>query len=303
MKQNPRKNVTEQQNPKTLRIDECSTLEMLELINEQDRLVPLAVQQELGHIAAAVDLAYEKLNSGGRMIYVGAGTSGRLGVLDASECPPTYGTPPEMVQGFIAGGDTALRDAVEGAEDDDAAGAALMDQQRITSHDIVVGITASGGAPFVLGAVQRARQLGAATVAVVNNTGTPLAGLCDVAIAPVVGPEVIAGSTRMKSGTAQKLVLNMLSTAVMVKLGKVYSNLMVDLRSSNKKLFQRSIDMVCLITGVQPDEAEAALDAAEYSVKTAAMMLLTGLDAKQAAQTLQQHSGRLKNAVAATQNK
>lgn len=292
---------TEQQNPSTLNIDTMDTAGLMALINSEDMSVPLAVQKALPQITKAVDTAYEKLAKGGRMIYVGAGTSGRLGVLDASECPPTYGTPHEMVQGFIAGGDTALRLAAEGCEDDADAGAALMDENNIGANDIVVGITASGGAAYVIAAAKRAKQLGAATVAVVNNSATPLSEVCDIAIEAVVGAEVVTGSTRMKSGTAQKLVLNMLSTGVMVKLGKVYDNLMVDMRATNKKLYARAVRIVCTTTGESHETAEKALKEADMEVKTAIMTLKTGKTPQQVRQILGEHGGRLKEAIQAVQ--
>lgn len=264
---------TEAKNPRTGAIDLADTPALLRLINEEDRLVPLAVEQELPRIAAAVELAVAALTQGGRVIYVGAGTSGRLGVLDASECPPTYGVPPTMVQGFIAGGDIALRNAVEGAEDDPEAGAALMDAQGAGAHDLVVGISASGSARYVIGAVARAKELGAATAAIVNNAGTQLGACVDVCIAPIVGPEVIAGSTRMKSGTAQKLVLNMISTAAMVRLGYAKGGVMTSLAATNEKLRGRAVRILCETAGVAEAEAEAALLAADMRVDRALELL------------------------------
>lgn len=288
---------TETVNPNTVKIDECDTAEILRLINQEDMQVPLAVERELPCLARAVDLAYDALRQGGRMIYVGCGTSGRLGVLDASECPPTYGTDPEVIQGHIAGGDTALRNAVEGAEDDPEAGAALVEELAVSGRDVLVGITASGSAPYVLGAVKTAKERGAACIALVNNAGSRLEALCDVTVAPVVGPEVIMGSTRMKAGTAEKLVLNMLSTAVMIKSGKVYNNLMVDLRATNRKLQDRSVRIITAVTGAGREEAEAYLDRAGGSVKTAIMMYLSGLDAPAAEERLSACDGRLKLAL------
>ncbi|TLS48756.1 N-acetylmuramic acid 6-phosphate etherase [Paenibacillus antri] len=290
---------TEKINPATQFIDECETRDMLMLINDEDQLVPLAVRKEIESIAAAVDRIYESLKDGGRMFYVGAGSSGRLGVLDASECPPTYGTAPELVQAYIAGGDGALRTAVEGCEDDADAGARLMDEKGVTSKDVVVGITASGSTPYVLGAVRRAKELGAGTVGVTTNPHTRIGEACDICIAPVVGPEVVAGSTRMKSGTAQKLVLNMLTTGVMIKLGKVYNNLMVDLRASNTKLYDRSIRMVRTSTGASEERAVEALEQANMHVKTAILMIETGANAGEAADLLLRHDGRLKAAIRA----
>ena len=224
---------TEGINEDTRNIDLCSTEEMVAMINRQDALVAGAVAAEQQHIARAVDLIYQCFKKGGRLIYLGAGTSGRLGVLDASECQPTFGVSPEMVQGYIAGGDTALRCPVEGCEDSEADGRNLADSLEVGETDAVVGITASGSAPYVLAALRRAKERGSVTIGVCTNAHSRLEALCDVTIAPLVGPEVISGSTRMKSGTAQKMVLNMLTTCSMIKLGKVYGNLMVDLKASN----------------------------------------------------------------------
>ena len=232
---------TETKNPRTGLVDPADTPALLRLMNEEDRLVPLAVEAELPHIAEAVELAVSALAHNGRVIYVGAGTSGRLGVLDASECPPTFGVPPTLVQGFIAGGDIALRHAVEGAEDDPEAGTALMDTLGVGEDDLVIGISASGSARYVIGAVARAKALGAATAAIVNNIGTRLGACADICIAPVVGPEVIAGSTRMKCGTSQKLVLNMISTAAMVRLGYARGGVMTSLAATNEKLRGRAV--------------------------------------------------------------
>ncbi len=284
-------------NPRTWDIDQESTLGMLRLINQEDESVPRAVATQLPQIARAVELLYGALSQGGRMIYVGAGTSGRLGVLDASECPPTYGISPEKVQAFIAGGDTALRTAVEGAEDDEEAGRALMDERGVDGRTVVVGLTASGEAPYVIGAVTRARELGAKTVGVVTNQNTRLGGLVDVSIEPVVGPEVIMGSTRMKSGTAQKLVLNMLTTALMVRLGKVYHNMMVDLNASNQKLQDRSVRMIRQLAGAGEEQAVRALREAGGQLKTAVIILRTGVTPRQGREALAVHGGRLREAL------
>lgn len=288
---------TEAVNPFTKNLDQCSTEEMCRLLNKEDREVPRAVEKEIPQIARAVDLLAESLAAGGHMIYVGAGTSGRLGVLDASECPPTYGTSPELVQGYIAGGDIALRTAVEGSEDDQEAGARLLHEKGITSKDVVIGITASGSAPFVIGALEEARSLGCKTVGVVNNAQAKLRSCTDVCIAPVVGPEAVVGSTRMKSGTAQKLVLNMLTTCTMVKLGKVYGNLMVDLKASNRKLRDRAVRIVCQVAGTSGEESQRALDQADGSAKLAILMVKTGKTAQEARQVLEQEGGSLKRAL------
>lgn len=289
---------TEKINFKTVNIDECSTYEMLTLINEQDMLVPAAVKNEIPNISLAVDIIYNSLKNGGRMFYIGAGTSGRLGVLDASECPPTYGTDPQLVQGLIAGGDIALRTAVEGCEDDLDGGVNLIRDSKIGQDDVVIGITASGSAPFVLGALREAKKIGAATIGVVNNKDTKLEEHCNVCISVVVGPEVIIGSTRMKSGTAQKLVLNMLTTCTMIKLGKVYGNMMVDLKATNKKLLDRAKRIVCHAANVNDNIAQQYLELANMNAKLAIMMIKTGLDAQEAEQVLKNNDGRLKEAIA-----
>ncbi len=289
---------TEKVNERTKDIDLCTTLEMVTLMNREDMTVPEAVRTQLPQIAQAVDLIHQALHSGGKMIYLGAGTSGRLGVLDASECPPTFSTPPEMVQGFIAGGDSALRNAAEGCEDDPELGVQAVCQAGVAPGDVVVGITASGSAAYVLAALREARRRGAATVGVVTNSGTPLAQLCDVCIAPDVGPEVITGSTRLKSGTAQKLVLNMLTTCTMIKLGKVYGNLMVDLNPSNRKLRERARRIICKVTGVSEQRAEQALQDAGNHTKLAIMMLKSGLPREQAECRLAEHQGVLRRALA-----
>lgn len=271
---------TETKNPRTGAIDPNDTPALLRLMNEEDRLVPLAVEAELPRIAETVELAVNALAHNGRVIYVGAGTSGRLGVLDASECPPTFGVSPKLVQGFIAGGDVALRSAVEGAEDDPEAGAALMDELGIGEDDLVIGISASGSARYVIGAVTRAKALGAATAAIVNNAGTRLGACVDVCIAPIVGPEVIAGSTRMKSGTAQKLVLNMISTATMVRLGYAKGGVMTSLAATNEKLRGRAVRILCEAAGVSEAAAEDALMRSDMRVDRALELLRTAAERK-----------------------
>ncbi|MFD2614117.1 N-acetylmuramic acid 6-phosphate etherase [Paenibacillus gansuensis] len=288
---------TEEINMQTFQIDECSTEQMLQLMHEQDAKVPGAVAAEIPQITVAVDMLHRVLKNGGRMFYIGAGTSGRLGVLDASECPPTFGTDPNMVQGHIAGGDEALRTAVEGFEDNAEEGIALIERCGVTDKDAVIGITASGSAQFVISGLQRARELGAVTIGVVNNKNSKLEPVCDVCIAPVVGPEVIMGSTRLKAGTAQKMVLNMLTTTVMVKLGKTYNNLMVDLKASNKKLYDRSVRIIRSATGVNYETAAAHLESASNNCKLAIMMIKTGLSAEAAEQALKQCDGHLKTAI------
>lgn len=288
--------VTEGVNPASRQIDTCSTEQMLTIINNEDALVAAAVGKEIPSITKAVDILYDALKQGGRMIYIGAGTSGRLGVLDASECPPTFGTDPSMVQAYIAGGVTALSTPVESCEDNEEQGRQVIIDCKLTPNDVVVGITASGSAPFVLAAIRQAAEAGNKTIGVVTNQNTKLAKICDVCIAPIVGPEVITGSTRMKSGTAQKLVLNMLTTCTMIKLGKVYGNLMVDLRPSNKKLHDRVRRIICQATGVGPAAAENALENAYNNPKLAILMLKTNLDVSTAEKLLAQNDQILRKA-------
>lgn len=288
---------TEEINQNTKMIDECTTEQMLRLLNEEDAKVPAAVSEVIPEIAQAVDICYRKLKAGGRMFYIGAGTSGRLGVLDASECPPTFGVDPELVQGHIAGGDVALRVAVEGFEDKEEEGIALIERCGVTDKDAVIGISASGSAAFVIAGLRQASKLGAATIGVTNNKRSKLEAVCDVCIAPVVGPEVIMGSTRLKAGTAQKLVLNMLSTSTMVKLGKTYNNLMVDLKASNLKLYDRSIRIIQEATGVEQGIAKAYLERASMNCKLAILMIRTGMNAENAALALTRTEGSLKAAI------
>lgn len=291
-----KKLTTEQVNPATADIDLCSSEEIVRLINEEDKKVAEAVSRCLPQIAQAVDAIVDGMEKGGRLYYIGAGTSGRLGVLDASECPPTYSTDPSLVVGIIAGGDTALRNAVEGAEDDAAMGKKEMALRGIGPHDVVVGITASGSARYVYGALEEARARGAVTVALCNTAPAALSQTADISILPVVGPEAIMGSTRMKSGTAQKMVLNMLSTAAMVRLGKTYHNLMVDLSPSNIKLVDRSVRIVMQATGAERPQAEEALKAGG-SPKNAIVMLLTGCTPQEAAKALADCGGLVRKAI------
>ncbi len=290
--------ITEQANPATAAIDTLSAAEIVALINREDQQPARAVERELPNIARAVDAAVAGLRAGGRLLYFGAGTSGRLGVLDASEIPPTYGAAPELVQGFIAGGDVSLRKSTEGAEDDRAAGRALIEELNVDEHDVVVGIAASGTTPWVLGVIDAAQTRDAATVGISCNPESPLARQADIAITPVVGPEVIAGSSRMKAGTAQKLVLNMLSTATMVRLGKVYGNLMVDVQPGNAKLRGRATRILQQAAGVDEARAVAALEASGYEVKPALVMLLAGVDADEARARLAAADGFVRDAIA-----
>jgi N-acetylmuramic acid 6-phosphate etherase len=289
--------VTEGVNPRTTDLDRLDVESALLRLNDEDALVPAAVRDEIPAIARAVRLAEASLRAGGRLIYVGAGTSGRLGCLDASEIPPTFGMEPGIVVGVIAGGDGALRNSVEGAEDSPAEGAAALAQLDVSECDTVCGIAASGRTPFVLGALAEARRRGARTVGLSNHRPCELEPHADVMIVPHVGPEAISGSTRLKSGTSQKLVLNMISTLAMVRLGKTYGNLMVDLRPTNEKLRQRARRLVIAVTGCPGDEADRLIDAAGGRAKTAMLMGLTGLDAARAEVLLAAAGGRLREAL------
>jgi N-acetylmuramic acid 6-phosphate etherase len=290
--------LTERRNPRSATIDTASSLEIVDLIGAEDAGVPAAVARARTEIARAIDLVEAAFRAGGRLIYVGAGTSGRLGVLDASECPPTFGTPPEMVVGVIAGGYPALVRSVEGAEDDVNAGLGEMDARKVGVDDVVVGIAASGTTPFVRAALSRAQTLGAGSVLVTcAEPPALLQETCDVCIVVKVGPEVVTGSTRMKAGTATKLVLNTLTTGAMIRIGKTYGNLMVDLRAWNDKLIDRSQRIVMETTGLPRDEARAVLDAAGGRVKTAIVMARRGVSGDEADRLLAEHQGRLRTIV------
>ena len=288
---------TEQRNPNTTHIDTLSTLEMVRLINQEDQKVALAVAQVAPEIARAIDVITRQLSQGGRLFYAGCGTSGRLGILDAVECPPTYSTDPELVQAIIAGGYPAIFRAVEGAEDDFDLGRQDLQERGFASQDVLVGLAASGRTPYVLGAMSYARELGAAVIAVTCCPGSEVDRMADIGIAPTPGPEVITGSTRMKSGTAQKMVLNMLSTGTMIKLGKVYGNLMVDVKPSNEKLIRRCVTIVREAVGCEEDQAVSALEACGYRPKVAIVMLLKKIDAEQARELLEQAQGRIARVV------
>jgi len=288
-----KKIATEQRNPNTMNIDTLSTLDMVKLINREDHRVAEAVSLVTDKIAEAVDVIADRLGKGGRLIYCGAGTSGRLGILDAVECPPTYSTDPEMVQGLMAGGYPAIFKAVEGAEDSKELGVQDMKNIHFSSGDVLVGIAASGRTPYVLGCMEYAKALGAVTVAVTCCPGSVLDSFADIGIAPAPGPEVVTGSTRMKSGTAQKMVLNMLSTGAMIKLGKVYGNLMVDVKPSNEKLVRRCVTIVCAAAECDEATATAALEACDYRPKVAIVMALMGVDADSAKQLLAKADGRI----------
>ena len=288
-----KKIATEQRNPNTMNIDTLSTLDMIRLINQEDHRVAEAVSLVTDKIAQAVDLIADRLAKGGRLIYCGAGTSGRLGILDAVECPPTYSTDPEMVQCLMAGGYGAIFKAVEGAEDSKELGIQDMKNVSFQPGDVLVGIAASGRTPYVLGCMEYARELGAATIAVTCCPGSVLDTYADIGIAPAPGPEVVTGSTRMNSGTAQKMVLNMLSTGTMIKLGKVYGNLMVDVKASNEKLIRRCVTIVCTATECDEATAIAALETCDYRPKTAIVMILCHVDAQEAKALLEKTGGRV----------
>ncbi len=296
MTSSPREPLTESVNERTRALDLLPVIEQARLMNDEDRLVPGAVGATLPQIAEAVRRIAQALRRGGRLIYVGAGTSGRLAVLDAAECPPTFGTPPDLVQAVIAGGPGAMLHAIEGAEDDAAQGAREMDALGAGPSDAVVGVAASGETPFVLGAVRRAAERGAVTIGVACSPASSLEAACALTIAPLVGPEIIAGSTRLKAGTAQKLVLNMLSTLTMVQLGKVYGNLMVDVQATNDKLRRRALRIVSAATGAGAAAAADALGRAGGRVPVAIVMLARGLDPDAAARALQE-AGSVRGAV------
>ena len=292
--------LTEKPNSNTLHLHKMSALEIVEIMNVEDATVTDSVREVLTEIASAVELIAERLEKGGRLFYVGAGTSGRLGILDASECPPTFGTLPEMVQGIMAGGETAMSDAVEGAEDDRSAGEASMLKNKVDHRDVVVAIAASGTTPFVLAAVEFAREQGAATVGLACNSPSPLLDNVDVSIGVPVGPEVLAGSTRLKAGTAQKMVLNMLSTATMVCLGKVYQNRMVDVQTTNKKLIRRAMEMVSELGEVSTEIATELLQESGNHVKTAVVMAKLGINSDGANKQLDEYNGNLAKVLETT---
>ena len=289
--------VTEQRNLNSMHVDSLSALEIVQLMNQEDKQVPLAIEKCLPQIAQAVECIVAAFQQGGRLVYIGAGTSGRLGVLDASECPPTFGVSPEMVKGIIAGGERALRHPIEGAEDSKEQ--AVVDLQTIhfSSKDVLVGIAASGRTPYVIGALEYAKSLGSVTVSIASNPNSAMANIVDIAIDTVVGSEVLTGSSRLKSGTAQKLVLNMLTTASMILMGKCYQNLMVDVQASNEKLKARAIRIVMQATDCDKALAEETLKQADQNAKLAIMMILSGLDRAQAEALLEKHQGKLQLAL------
>ena len=289
--------ITEQRNPNSMHVDSLSALEIVQLMNEEDKQVPLAIEKCLPQIAQAVECIVAAFQQGGRLVYIGAGTSGRLGVLDASECPPTFGVSPEMVKGIIAGGERALRHPIEGAEDSKTHAVVDLQTIQFSSKDVLVGIAASGRTPYVIGALEYAKSLGSVTVSIASNPNSAMANIVDIAIDTVVGPEVLTGSSRLKSGTAQKLVLNMLTTASMILMGKCYQNLMVDVQASNEKLKARAIRIVMQATDCDKTLAEETLKLADQNAKLAIMMILSGLDRAQAEALLEKHHGKLQLAL------
>ena len=289
--------ITEQRNPNSMHVDSLSALEIVQLMNDEDKQVPLAIEKCLPQIAQAVECIVAAFQQGGRLVYIGAGTSGRLGVLDASECPPTFGVSPEMVKGIIAGGERALRHPIEGAEDSKAQAVVDLQTIQFSSKDVLVGIAASGRTPYVIGALEYAKSLGSVTVSIASNPNSAMANIVDIAIDTVVGPEVLTGSSRLKSGTAQKLVLNMLTTASMILMGKCYQNLMVDVQASNEKLKARAIRIVMQATDCDKTIAEETLKQADQNAKLAIMMILSGLDRAQAEALLEKHQGKLQLAL------
>lgn len=288
---------TERRNPASAHIDSCTTLEMVTIMQQEDSKIASAIEKILPEIARAIDATSQRLENGGHLFYLGAGTSGRLGILDASECPPTYGTDPELVQGLIAGGIPAIFRAQEGAEDNPGLAVHDLKEHGFSAKDVLVGIAASGRTPYVIGGLKYARELGALTIALACSEHAEIAALADIALTPVTGPEVVTGSTRMKAGTAQKLVLNMLSTGTMIKLGKVYGNLMVDVKASNKKLEERAIRIVMEGSGCKRTEAEKALKGADGHAKLAILMVVAGVSAGEGKALLERTSGHLAAAI------
>ncbi|MGH4125464.1 MAG: N-acetylmuramic acid 6-phosphate etherase [Clostridium sp.] len=294
---NLKKLTTESRNENTMDIDKLSTLEMVKVINNEDKKVAEAVEVELPKIAQAIDCIALRMYKGGRLIYIGAGTSGRLGILDASECPPTFGISEEVVQGIIAGGTEAIFRAKEGAEDSRELAVKDLKSKNITENDTIVGLAASGRTPYVIGGLEYANEVGALTISVTCNADSQVSKTAKISIAPIVGAEVVTGSTRLKSGTAQKLVLNMLSTGAMIKLGKVYGNLMVDVKSTNEKLTQRAKLIVCEATGIAIIDATQVLNETEFDVKLAIFMILSKLNREEAKIKLDKNSGYIAKAL------
>ncbi|WP_062353982.1 N-acetylmuramic acid 6-phosphate etherase [Bacillus kwashiorkori] len=297
MEVNLSKLTTEKMNPQYENLDQMTTLELVKNMNQEDYSVPAAVNKVLPEIANAIEIAYNNLKNGGRLIYIGAGTSGRLGVLDAAECPPTFFTDPELVQGIMAGGERAMFRAIEGAEDDYEGGKVDLQQRNLQANDVVVGITASGRTPYVMGALDFAKCMGAKTISISCNKDSEISKLADQSIEVVVGPEILTGSTRLKAATAQKMVLNMISTGVMVKLGKVYKNLMVDLHPSNSKLMERAKRIVMEITGCSYDIATETLKITEQKVKLAIVMIMANVSHEKAQLLVKKANGNVRKAI------
>jgi len=291
------KPVTEEINPRTKDIDRRSTIEIVRLINKEDATVAEAVSKVLDQIAAGVDLIFSRLKSGGRLIYIGTGTSGRLGVLDASECPPTFGVSPDLVRGIIAGGFDALHRSVEAAEDDPQAAADDLQAISLSQTDALVGISASGNTPYTLGGIEYARRIGSATIAVICNPNSKMAAAADITIAPVVGAEAIAGSSRMKAGTAQKMILNMLSTGTMIKLGLVYSNLMSNLKATNEKLRRRACAILAEEAAISAEEATRYFELAGDDLRIALLMARIGASRLESEQLLEAHGNSVRRAL------
>ncbi len=289
--------ITEQRNPRSRDLDKRPVAEILRIMNEEDRGIAEAISRELNAIERVVDAFVEAYGRGGRIFYVGTGTSGRIGILDAAELPPTFGIPPERVQGIIAGGIEAFFRADESLEDDREAGRRVVQEKRMDERDLVIGLTASGETPFVLGCIEEAKRHGITTAGITNNPNSAVTREVDIAVIVVVGPEVIAGSTRLKAGTAQKMVLNMISTAAMVKLGKVYDNLMIDVQANNTKLKRRAEAILKELTGADPDRIRAVLAEAGYGVKPALLMLKAGISYHEAKRLLEKHRGFVRGAL------
>lgn len=288
---------TEQRNPRTMEIDRLTGEELARTLHAENYTVAGAVGEALPQIGEAIERIADRLRAGGRLFYAGAGTSGRLGVLDASECPPTFGVSEEMVQGVIAGGEAAIRSSVEGAEDEREAGAADLRRRSLSGKDVVAAIAASGRTPYAIGALEEARRTGAYAIAIVNTRPAEMEAFADLTIAAVTGPEPLTGSTRLKAGTAQKMILNLLSTGAMVRLGKTYSNLMVDVQARNAKLRDRAARIVMMATGVEREAAQTALEQSQWHAKTAIVMLLLSLSAEEAADRLAQAGGSVRTAL------
>lgn len=289
--------ITEKRNENTMTIDDMSTLDILKVINDEDKQVANSVEQVLPDVHKTIDMVYDALSQGGRLFYVGAGTSGRIGILDAVECPPTFSTPPDLVQAVMAGGNGAFMKAVEGAEDSEDLGAKDIQKRDVTEIDVVIGIAASGRTPYVTGALKYAQKIGAATVSLSSNKNSQISKYADVKIDVITGPEVLTGSTRMKAASAHKLILNMITTTTMIKIGKVYENLMVDLKVSNYKLKERAKNIIHTITAVSSERAEVVLEDANLEVKPAIVMIKADVDYEKAKQLIKEANGFVRQAI------